>query len=95
MKDWIRRNPEDPDEYRAEMDVVGNFISECCEVALGFSVKFAELYGAYKLWAQQNPDTVVIDERTFAEALDNKEHTLKRTKNGRFRRGLRLKMGEG
>lgn len=40
-------------EYRQEMDVIGSFIEECCEVNPNFKVSSKEFYAAYKEWARE------------------------------------------
>lgn len=40
--------------YRDEMDVLGNFLKECCERGEDFKVSAKELYQAYKTWANEN-----------------------------------------
>lgn len=40
--------------YRAEMDVLGAFLSECCELASGYSCGATELYLTYKQWSDSS-----------------------------------------
>ena len=39
-------------KYQKENDLIGDFISECCEVAATAEAPAAKLYGAYKSWAE-------------------------------------------
>lgn len=39
-------------EYRQEMDVIGGFIEECCDMQSGYSVNATELFKAYTKWAK-------------------------------------------
>lgn len=39
-------------EYRDEMDILGSFIEECCEVGNGKLANASQLYKAYKAWAE-------------------------------------------
>ncbi len=41
-------------EYREEMDVLGAFLEECCEVGPEKNVAASELYQAYGLWCTDN-----------------------------------------
>ncbi|MGI9079735.1 MAG: DNA primase family protein [Acidimicrobiales bacterium] len=42
------------DEYRTEMDVLGNFLAECCVVLTDSFVASADLYRAYVSWCEAN-----------------------------------------
>jgi putative DNA primase/helicase len=37
--------------YRADMDTVGRFLDDCCEMGSSFTVPSSELYAAYRRWA--------------------------------------------
>lgn len=37
--------------YRADMDTVGRFLEERCELSPAFNVRSSEIYLAYKQWA--------------------------------------------
>jgi putative DNA primase/helicase len=47
------------EEYRVESDVLGDFIKDCCEPLSGFTVSKAELYKAYKRWAEESGHRVM------------------------------------
>ena len=58
--EWQRDGLQAPDEvrkatgeYRAEMDVLGAFLKECCSTASGCKVSAKDLYNAYKLWSEE------------------------------------------
>jgi putative DNA primase/helicase len=61
-------------DYRADMDVVGRFIEECCLVSPHVRVKASALYEAYKQWCQANGEQLVtlsafgntLEQRGFA-----------------------------
>jgi len=38
--------------YRAEMDIIGNFLSDCCLVSEAASVTAKDLYGSYTRWCE-------------------------------------------
>jgi putative DNA primase/helicase len=59
--DWQRHGLQPPakvqaatDAYRAEMDVFGPFIAECCVVHRDAEVWSNQLYSAYSLWCVEN-----------------------------------------
>lgn len=42
--------------YRAEMDVVGQFLEECCLTGTPYRVPATPLYDAYKRWCDQTDE---------------------------------------
>lgn len=40
--------------YREEMDVIGQWMSECCKVGPLFDCKAGEAYRSYRFWSEQN-----------------------------------------
>ena len=40
--------------YREEMDVIGQWVGECCTVGALLDCKAGEAYGSYKYWSEQN-----------------------------------------
>ncbi len=63
--DWQRNGLQPPNDvliatsgYRADMDVFGKFIAECCVVAPDVEATAGELYERYKTWAQQHGESV-------------------------------------
>jgi len=81
--------------YRSEMDVVGDFIDDCCEVVLGAKTSFGDLYGRYGSWSFKNGHEQ-LDRKEFAQCLDNRGFVAARNKAlGRYRIGIRLAVGDG
>jgi putative DNA primase/helicase len=74
-RDWRREGLQAPEEvrkatgsYRAEMDVLGAFLRECCILDAESNVAAKDLYAAYKLWCGENgerPET----QRKFGSRL--------------------------
>jgi P4 family phage/plasmid primase-like protien len=59
-KIWLKEELSVPDavqnatnEYREDMDIIGNFIEECCVMSRNESVTCNQLYEAYKEWTKQ------------------------------------------
>jgi putative DNA primase/helicase len=57
---WQRQGLDLPREvaeatecYRTDSDILGGFVSECCNVAEGLTVQADELYSEYKRWAAE------------------------------------------
>lgn len=76
--DWQREGLEAPDqvrqatgEYRAEMDMIGAFLRDCCEVGPDYDVAAKDLYAAYRLWCEEGgerPET----QRKFGTRLTDR-----------------------
>jgi len=47
------------DEYRGEMDVIGNFLKERCIVKAEYTIRLRELYKAYSDWYSDNNEHAV------------------------------------
>lgn len=74
--------------YRSEMDLLGEFIAECCVIAPEAKAKASDLYRTYREWAEENGHAPVSNTR-FGLALA--ERGFQREKVGTIRwRGLGL-----
>ena len=94
--DWLANGLEEPPEvteatggYRRQMDVIGQFIDECCEVDPGSEVKASDLRTHYQKWCESNNEKP-INGRRFADYLAERDIT-KRLSNGTYYIGLGLK----
>jgi len=54
--------------YRGEMDVIAQFVADCCEVGEGLQAPGKELYQAYDGWCSQNGENLII-RRQFTKRL--------------------------
>lgn len=64
-RDWQSNGLQTPDrvrtavqEYRQAQDVVGQFLTECCETGPGKHVPTSKMYRAYKTWSQESGEYV-------------------------------------
>jgi putative DNA primase/helicase len=57
--------------YQAEMDVVGDFLDDCCTVANWAKVESTALYKAYTSWCEANSERA-LKRRAFAAALQER-----------------------
>jgi putative DNA primase/helicase len=89
--EWQRDGLGTPDEvlratdnYRAEMDVLGQFLAECCLRRADVSVTVAALYDAYVRWCKETGDphpmrknelTIRIQERNLAGVEQRRTHS--------------------
>jgi putative DNA primase/helicase len=58
-------------EYRASMDVIGQFFAECCAAGAKATAKAADLYRAYGVWCERNREHPE-SRRRFGEALSER-----------------------
>jgi P4 family phage/plasmid primase-like protien len=97
--EWRREGLQAPEEvrqatgeYRAEMDVLGAFLQECCEIDIEYNETAKELYAAYKFWCEDNgerPET----QRRFGSRLTERggfERYRGGSDGGHRWRGVRL-----
>jgi len=77
------------EEYRGEMDVIGNFIKERCIVKKGVKIRIRELYKTYSDWCDDNNEHAV-SERFFSLRLKEMSYEQSRTADARFWEGLAL-----
>ena len=80
------------EEYREEMDVIGNFIKECCIQKPEASIRIRELFKAYQDWCDENNEHAV-SERFFGLRLKEVGFEQGRTAEARFWSGLALVSG--
>jgi putative DNA primase/helicase len=79
------------DEYRGEMDVIGNFLKDCCVQKDDVSIRIRELYKAYADWCEENNEHPV-NERFFTMRLKEMSFEQVRTAEARYWKGLALQV---
>jgi putative DNA primase/helicase len=79
------------DEYRGEMDVIGNFLKECCIQSAGVSIRVRELFKAYQEWCDENNEHA-SSERFFSLRLKEMGYERIRTADARYWNGLVLRV---
>jgi putative DNA primase/helicase len=77
------------DEYRGEMDVIGNFITEKCDQKKEMAILLKKLYKAYSDWCEENNEHAV-SERFFTLRLKEMGFKQGRTSTERFWVGIGL-----
>jgi putative DNA primase/helicase len=94
--DWQRNGLQAPDEvlqateeYRADMDVLGEFIHERCEVEAGSETRASDLYRDYKGWSEKRGEYVESQKR-FGTRLGERGFIRRPTRNGILYRGIGL-----
>ena len=78
------------DEYRAEMDIIGNFIRERCIQKEGVSIRSRELFKCYQEWCMENNERT-CSERFFCLRLKELGLGQKRNNDGRYWQGICLR----
>jgi putative DNA primase/helicase len=71
------------DEYRGEMDVIGNFMRERCVQKPGAMVKARELFRVYQEWCGENNE-LATSERMFGLRMKELCIVQKRSSDGRY-----------
>jgi putative DNA primase/helicase len=82
------------DEYRGEMDVIGNFLKECCIQNAGVSIKVRELFKGYQEWCDENNEHA-CSERFFSLRLKEMGFARTRSADARFWSGITLRSSSG
>lgn len=77
-------------DYRVEMDLIGEFIADCCIEDPSATTPFGQLYERYMTWCEErNVDP--LSHISFATCLTERDFQAGRNKTlGRFRYGIRL-----
>jgi putative DNA primase/helicase len=78
------------DEYRSEMDVIGNFIKERCVQLAAGQIRIRELFKAYQEWCAENNE-YACTERFFGLRLKEIGFKQTRTAEARYWQGLALR----
>jgi len=71
------------DEYRGEMDVIGNFIRERCVQKEGAMIRARELFRVYQEWCEENNE-MATSERLFGLRMKELGIAQKRTAEARY-----------
>jgi putative DNA primase/helicase len=79
------------DEYRGEMDVIGNFIRERCVQEPGSSIRARELFKCYQDWCEDNNEHAG-SERFLSLRLKELGLERTRTAEARYWKGLGLRV---
>lgn len=86
--DDIREATED---YKADMDVLGDFLSECCDIGPGYQASLGEIFNAYEEWCKGR-SVVQLGKQIFNDMLSVRAGISKVKTNGvRKWKGIQLK----
>jgi putative DNA primase/helicase len=79
------------EEYRSEMDVLGNFIKECCIQSPGVTIRARELFRAYQEWCEENNERA-CSKRFLSPRLKELGLERSRAAEARYWRGIMLRV---
>jgi phage/plasmid-associated DNA primase len=80
-------------EYRISQDIVGQFINAKCE--LTGKIQVSDLYGAFKLWAEQSRERHNLTLRKFGDEVVKREGIFRnKEKDGTYLHGISLRLSE-
>ncbi len=80
------------EEYRAEMDALGDFLRQCTISEEGAEVASGQLYERYRSWAADNGEKNVLSGRAFGLRMKGRTDVQhKRKKKGNFFLNIRLR----
>jgi putative DNA primase/helicase len=79
------------DEYRGEMDVIGNFMRDRCVQEKNATIRIRELYKAYSDWCEENREHPA-SERILSMRLKELGFVQNRTAEARFWTGLGVRV---
>jgi putative DNA primase/helicase len=95
--EWQRIGLAEPEEikkataaYRAEMDIIADFLEECCDIEAGLMVSAKALFNAYKRWAEAAGETAV-NQKKFGGQLTERGFTREKKRDGWVWNGLSVK----
>jgi len=102
-RDWLQHGLGMPEEvqqatgsYRAEMDLLGNWIGDCCVEGVNHQATAAELYASYKKWCEDNGIRGVMAQYALGSRLSERGFEMKRGHGGkRYWRGIGLLSPDG
>ncbi len=82
---------EATNEYRDEMDIMNDFVTECCIQDKGYTVLSKDLYNAYKTWCEENGE-YPLKKNAFSRRLGEKGFATGRIGMGGARgwKGIKL-----
>lgn len=73
--------------FREEMDLLGNFLSECCKTGDFCSIKASVIYDCYKKWSESNGEYAITGTK-FGKELASKNFAKKHTMYGTVYTGI-------
>jgi putative DNA primase/helicase len=99
--EWKRKGLREPkkileavSQYRNDNDILKTFLSESAEESKAYTVRASQLYGAYRVWIEENGHRP-LSATKLKQRLADKGYGHTRDKHGAQYSGLRLRVGGG
>lgn len=96
--EWQKNGIQYPDEvrrataeYRADSDVIGQFINDCCIQGPDASAPLKDIFAAYLVWAEANKERNDITNNSFSRRLEERGLQKKKESAGAKFYGIGLK----
>ena len=81
------------DGYRAEMDIIGEFIDDICETGADKKVPLGDLYSKYQVWSDQACQDA-LGKKEFGNLMRQKGYAQKKSGPTRYWTGILIKEAE-
>ena len=82
-------------EYRQQMDLLADWLAECCEVGDEFKTPMADLWASWEAYAKANGTINYIRSSTaLGRRLDNRFPQARDRTGARARKGLKIRLGK-
>jgi putative DNA primase/helicase len=98
---WFHNGLEPPDAvrqataaYRDEMDALGRFLDDCCEITPNGRVAAGVLFNRYEYWAQANGEEP-LKQNSLGRRLTERGFAQARSRDARYWAGIALLEGDG
>jgi P4 family phage/plasmid primase-like protien len=96
-QEWLAAGLQEPEEvteatrrYRADMDVLADFLTDCCDVgAINATVSISELYRAYSKWCEESGERA-LSKLKFGRRMAERGFRQDRTGQERYWHGISL-----
>ncbi len=77
-------------EYKSKMDILADFLSDCCEINVSDETKSSAIYARYRQWAEDNGEKV-MSQKKFSMLLEERDFQKERNMTAVFWIGIRLR----
>ena len=82
------------EEYFETEDRIGQWISDCCDVAVSFTCKSSDMYKSFKEWSEANGE-FVISQKRWAQQMSSRGFESNRSSAGVVYRGITVSKDHG
>lgn len=76
--------------YRADMDIIGQFLNECTIAGESFFVRASDLYKAYRQWSEERGEKFSLSQTAFGLRMADRGYQKSHTRSGKVYNGIGL-----